>query len=640
MKPVLFIVALGLVSFSVLGQNPSQKDKQDKPAVTSDQFEDAHRGIFSNQGDKPSSDAVRLTNQFANSAPGNADPNAKIARKNFIDEYIFGKIEKDKIPHAGLSSDEEFVRRVYLDATGMLPKPEAVRAFRTSTDPDKRDKLVDSLVGTEEFAEQWAWFYGDLFRLMNYAGASKNAFQYWNKEWLKVDRPYNDVVSDLLTGASKSHSAIPQLAFIGRILRNSGLKNRDLTDPENYGATTNRLDAIDETNIEFSRIFLGVNIECISCHDGAGHLEPLNMYLADRTRDQFSSQAAFFGKVRMIGIYNVNNSDSVLDNDAPGYTTGNDAPFYTESENRFPRTGKTYEPAFLLTGEKPRPGMEPRAEYARMLTSHPQFSRATVNLIWGKLMTVGFVEPWDGFDLARMDPNNPPPKPWTVQPTYPALMEALATDFREHNYSMQRLMKLILKSNAYALSSQFPVEWKDDYTDYYARKYVRVMTGPEVVDALARATGKPYGFKFGGADIQRVKQMTDLADVPGRGRGPGGNSDGGDVAAIMNAFFENNRDASPPPGNRPTVLQAVLMMSTGAVNNRVAATPGSSLQKLLDSGKTDEQIIEDMYMSSLSRSPAPNEKQYLLDAFKKDRKTSAEKLQWSLLNNIEFVLNH
>jgi hypothetical protein len=225
-----------------------------------------------------------LTNQLAKAVPGSADPNANIPRKNFIDEYIFGRIEKDKIPHAGISNDDEFVRRVYLDATGMLPKPEAVRAFRASTDPDKRDKLVDSLIGTEEFAEQWAWFYGDLFRLMNYAGAAKNAFQYWNKEWLKVDRPYNEVVSDLLTGASKSHSAIPQLAFIGRILRNSGLKNRDLTDPENYGATTNRLDAIDETNIEFSRIFLGINIECVSCHDGAGHLESLNMYLADRTR--------------------------------------------------------------------------------------------------------------------------------------------------------------------------------------------------------------------------------------------------------------------------------------------------------------------------------------------------------------------
>ena len=161
---------------------------------------------------------------------------------------------------------------------------------------------------------------------------------------------------------------------MGRVLRNSGLKNRDLTDPDNYGATTNRLDALDEMNVEVSRIFLGLNIDCISCHDGAGHLEPLSMYLAEKTRKEFSSQAAFFGKVRMIGIYNVNNSDSVIDDGAGGYTTGDDAPFFTESETRFPRTGETYEPAFLLTGEKPRPGVNPRAEFARMMTSHPQFA--------------------------------------------------------------------------------------------------------------------------------------------------------------------------------------------------------------------------------------------------------------------------
>src|SRR5207249_2013183 len=139
-----------------------------------------------------------------------------LPRKNFIDEFILGRIERDGIPRAGLSSDEEFLRRATLDATGLLPAADQVRAFIANKDPNKRDKLIDSLIGTEEFAEQWAWFYGDLFRLMNYAGASKNAFQYWNKEWLKVDRPYNEVVTDMLTASSKSHSSVPQLAFLGR----------------------------------------------------------------------------------------------------------------------------------------------------------------------------------------------------------------------------------------------------------------------------------------------------------------------------------------------------------------------------------------------------------------------------------------
>src|SRR5947209_2397291 len=142
-----------------------------------------------------------------------------------------------------------------------------------------------------------------------------------------------------------------------------------------------------------------------------------------------------------------------MDDEAKGYNTGDDAPYFTEAESRFPRTGKTYEPTFLLTGERPKEGVNPRLEFARMITTNIQFSRATVNLIWGKLMSLGFVEPWDSFDLARIDPKNPPSKPWTIQPTYPELMEAMAEDFRANNFSMHHLMKTIMKSNAYQLSS-------------------------------------------------------------------------------------------------------------------------------------------------------------------------------------------
>ena len=159
----------------------------------------------------------------------------------------------------------------------------------------------------------------------------------------------------------------------------------------------------------------------------------------------------------------------MVDDLGQGYKTDNDWPFMTESMNRMPRDRKTHEPAFLLTGEKPRPGENPRAAIARLLTSDIQFSRATVNLIWGKLMTVGFVEPYDGFDLARLD----------KQATNPELLDALAKEFSSHNYSVQHLIRTIMKSSAYQLSSRFNGEWKDAYTPYYARKFIRVLTGPK-----------------------------------------------------------------------------------------------------------------------------------------------------------------
>lgn len=636
-----------LLCLSIVAQNPGQKDPKEKAGQKdpkekpgADQFEDVHKSLFNSPVDK-AKEVGQFTDEASKKLPGSLQVMAKMPRKNFIDEYIFGRIERDAIPHAGLSTDEEFLRRVYLDATGLLPTPDAVRQFLVSKDPDKRDKLIDSLIGTEAFAEQWAWFWGDYYRLGGLSGNGRNAFQYWTKEWLKVDRPYNQVATDLLMGSTKSYGMIPQLAFLGRILRNSGLKNRDLTDPDNIAATVNRLDAIDEMNVEVSRIFLGVNIDCVSCHDGAGHLESVNLYLADRTRTEFAQQAAFFGKVRMVGIYNVVADELVMDDNAQGYNTGDDAPFFTESESRFPRTGKAYEPAFMLTGEKPRPGVNPRAELARMITNHIQFSRATVNLIWSKLMVLGFVEPWDSFDLARLNPKNPLPKPWTIQPTYPELLEAMAEDFRASNYSMHHLMKTIMKSNAYQLSSKFPDNWNDKYASYYPRRFLRVMTGPEVVDALAQATGRPYKFQFSDTEVERVKQLTYLGDVPAR-RGTVKNKEGMDIAGIMNSFFEPNREAPLPTGNRATTLQAILMMSSGLVNDRVLADKGSRVQKLLESGKSDDQIIEELYLATLSRWPSAAERKTALQDFEfaKDRKRAAQDLQWALLNGAEFVLNH
>ena len=413
-----------------------------------------------------------------------------------------------------------------------------------------------------------------------------------------------------------------------------------MTDPYNFAATTNRLDGIDEEIVEIGRIFLGINTDCLGCHDGAGHLESTNLYLSEVTRKQFLRQAAFLGRLRQIGIYNVGGSDLVMDDEAKGYDTGNDTPFFTPSENRFPRTGNLYKPAFILTGEEPRPGEHERAALARMITEHIQFSRTTVNMIWGRLMVVPFVEPYDGFDLARLDPINPPPEPWTVQPTYPELLEALAEDFKANNYSMHHLMKTIMKSSTYQLTSRFPGEWKDDYTSYYARKYVRVMTGAEVADTIAQATGRPYKFSFSGTEVERVKQLTDPDDIGVR-QGAG-NPEHVDVSAIMNSFFQPKRQQAAPLGNKATTLQAMLMMSSWLVNNRVQADNGYRVEMLLDSGLTDEEVVDDLYLATLARWPTPTEQKAALETFQfaDDRTRAAQDLQWAQLNGIEYVLNH
>lgn len=627
LRLIVLVTILGVVStVATIGQQKQQPPTPTKP----DQFEKVHESIL-NKVDK-ADEASKLTEEASRLLPAGAASTARIPRKNYIDEHVFGRIERDGIPHAGLSSDEEFIRRAYMDATGVLPTADQVRDFVKSTDPAKRDKLVDQIVGTPEFAEQWAWHYGDLFR------STDAGYHFWIKEWLRIDRPYNEVVQDMMTGAAKTHTLVPGLGLFGDAYVGT---NQLPASPDDY-AQLNRLDTLDYFSIDVARIFLGMNTSCVSCHDGAGHLEPVNSYLANKTREEFFRHAAFFGNVRMIAKWddrgkNNTSSDLVIDDYGNGYDTGKDAPYPTLAMNQFPRDGQKYEPAFFLTGEKPRSGRNPRAELGRMITEHPQFRRAAVNLIWGKLMTVAFVEPYDGFDLDRLDPKNPPAKPWTLQPTNAELLDAMQEDFKNNNHSLQHMIKTVMKSSAYQLSSSFNGEWKSSYVPYYNRKLVRVMTGPEVIDALTQATGRPAEFNYSGMTVNRVKSLAGPGGVGGGRRGGG---EGAEMKNILQSFFQTNRATPAPIGNKASTLQALLMMSTKVVNDRVLAQNGSRVQKLLESGKTDEQVVEELFLSSLSRWPLPAEKEVALQYMRKDRKVGTENLQWVLLNGTEFVLNH
>src|SRR5262249_7253389 len=113
-----------------------------------------------------------------------------------------------------------------------------------------------------------------------------------------------------------------------------------------------------------------------------------------------------------------------------------------------------------------------------------------------------------------------------------------------------------------------------------------------------------------------------------------------EISSIMEAFFQGNRATQVPDGNKPTTLQALLMTGTGMVNNRVLAQNGSNVQQLLASGKSDDLIIEALFLTSLARPPTSAEVEVARRAFEKDRTQGAEDVQWALINSIEFLLNH
>src|SRR2546425_6228547 len=637
-------LAVACLVFTVSGQNQQNKEKT-APPITTDDFEKAHQGVFGSDVDK-GTEASRLTAAFAGQS---AAATGSIPRKNFIDEQIFGRMERDKVPHAPLATDQEFVRRAYLDAIGLLPTPAQVREFVASKDANKRDKLIDSLIGSDAFADQWAWFWADLFQVRN------ESFAYWFKKNLKLDRPYNEVFADLVGGtATKNASMIPTWAIYGQSLYNA-LRATTATDPDNY-YYANRLDWIDESTVNLGRVFLGINMDCFSCHDAKGHTDSINLFLTTKKRSDFHQQAAFFGNTRNIATWSdrskmPSSAQDVIDDLAPGYKVDNDAPFYTMAEGRFPRKGATYEPAFILTGEKPRPGTNPRQELARIVPSDIQFSRAAVNLVWGKLMVVGFVEPYDGFDLLRLDPNNPPPKPWTIQPTNPQLLDAMAKDFQANNYSLQHLFKTIMKSSAYQLSTQYPAEWKESYVPYYARRFVRVLTGPEVADALAQVTGNLYSFNLKGQTVTRVKQLSNPTGLRGGSAGrnndaarlasitPQKGNDGTAVSALMQAFFQSGRETPPSLANRASAVQAMMMMNSPAVTNRLRPETGL-LQQLLKSGKSDSDVVEELFLTAIARTPTKEEIEVAGRIMQANRSQGASDILWALLNTPEFLLNY
>ena len=603
-----------LVPAVLLAQPPAPKlSHQDAEA-----FEQAHKPLI--QPERPKSrDAAAATVQVAGALPARAG--GPVAQRTFIDKFVFARMAADKVPHAPLATDEEFARRAWLDSTGRIPAPADLAAFLADRSPNKRDQLIDKLTASDAFVDKWTYYFEDLFRAGGRMGSGLNLFHYWVREWLKLDRPYNEVVTDLLTGAGKSSFSVPGALYYQRDF----VKAKD--DPETPDAhdLVNQPDTVDEFTVTYSKVFLGISVACISCHDGAGHLEKVNLFLVKKKREEFFSQAAFFGKTRQIMNWENGyqaNTEYTVDDEAPGYDRK------AESIVRVPRRGTGLsQPRFLLTGEAPRDGENARDGLARMMTGHIQFRRAFVNRIWAELMGFGIVEPVDDFDLARYDAKNPPPAPWTVQPSNPELLDAMADDFGNNSFSFRHLVRTIMKSSAYQLSSSFPGEWKETYTPYYARKFVRMLTAPELHDAISLATGRPGSFSSGTEKVGMAMQMPE----PGKA--------GNEVKTFMRTFGQASRDDMPKKVPQSS-LQAMLLMQSKVVTEKVNSAKGGLLSSLLEKAGDDKTLVEQLYLHTVSRKPSSPELAVGLDALKKDRRRGAENLQWALLNSPEFLFNY
>jgi hypothetical protein len=247
---------------------------------------------------------------------------------------------------------------------------------------------------------------------------------------------------------------------------------------------------------------------------------------------------------------------------------------------------------------------------------------------------VGIVDPPFSWDLARIDPKNPPPAPWTLQPSHPELLEALAQYFIDNNYSLRSVISLIAKSSAYQLSSQFPDEWKAAYAPYFARKFVRRLKAEEIHDSLVTATNIQTEYVIPTTDL-RVRYAIDLGPEDFKDRR---NPTGKQVQFFLDAFGQTNREASER-SNDGEITQAILLMNSPFVLEQIKAKEGSYLAGLLKQDVPEEEKIGRLFQRFLMRRPTTEEATQA-KAVVKNGGAGWEDLQWLLINKVEFVHNY
>ncbi len=611
-KPSILILWIALAIW--LGADSLQAQKQTRP------FPGEHTDEKLNPA-RPDKQVSDLTKDVAAKLPRIGTSDRKIVIRNLIDQRLFGAMVKDKVPHAPLTNDYEFCRRVHLDLIGRIPTPERLKVFVESADPNKRDKLIDELLESRAWVEHWSYWYGDLVRACanRIGNAALKHFDAWLRESFNEDKAYDRLVTEMLTASAPNTNWMPDAAPSGFLTR------WHITGATMYD--DNYEDTADEIIVNSARIFLGVNYQCISCHGGKGFLEKVSLDLTSKKRSDFWAMAAFFGRTRVRVI--TYQDRYAITEDGTGYDSKG------WSQVRLQREGGQIQPTFILTGEKADPGKPLRPQFARMLTRHPQFARATANLIWKQFFGLGVVDPVDSFDLARQDPKAALPAPWTCQPTNDDLLNALASDFASHGFSLKYLMRTIVRSSAYQLSSSFDGDWKESYTPYFARHYVRQLSAEQLHDAISQATQvfgnyKRSDYVYGSA-ITPVRYWTEAASPE--------DINNGEAKNFLRTFGQANREQfDRQPGG--SILQAMTLMNNPFVTRRVQAANGSLVEELVKSTKSGAEIVDELYLATLSRYPLPQEKRLAVSWIDEDRKQGTEDLQWGLLNKLDFVFNY
>ncbi len=506
---------------------------------------------------------------------------------NFIDEIVFARLRQLRINPAPPAEEHVFLRRVYLDLLGVLPTAEEARAYVADTSPEKQASLVDRLLERPEFSARWAQKWSDLIRNEEKTLDAKGVelLHAWLKESFATDRPLNQFVQQLIASRGSTYANPP--ANFWRAHREPFVRSETI-----------------------AQVFLGVRLQCAKCHN-----HPFDRW----SQDEYYNWTALFTDLD----YEIVKNERKDKLDSHEFV-GEQIVLVKEGKPiKNPRTGQPATPRFL--GDSRAVDGDRLEQLADWLASSENrlFATAQTNRIWYHVMGRGLVEPID--DLRDTNPAS-----------HPELLKRLTEELIQHNFSTKHLVRTIVLSRTYQLSSVLPSADIDEtsYDEHlYARAVVRRLTAEQILDAQSQTLGIPA--KFEGypagttagevAGVERVRRTLAEGD------------------AFLRLFGKPERllSCECERSDEATLGQALSLVGGASLHERLKH-PQNRLGALLSSNRTHPEIIDELFWTVLSRPATPRERQILLEQMERSEnpRLVLEDLTWAILNAKELLFRN
>ena len=469
-----------------------------------------------------------------------------------IDDLVAKKWERVKLLPSELTSDAEFVRRIYLDLTGLPPDANVVRSFLADERPTraKRDELIDRLLESPAYVVHCSNKWADLLQVnrkfLGQEGAKE--FRKWINAQIAANIPYDAFARSLLTSQGSNRTNPPSAYY--KILR----------EPSAIMENTTHL-------------FLGVRFNCNKCHD-----HPFERW----TQDQYYQLSAYFAHVGL------EKDPESGDRSIGGTDVESPKPLYESVVDRssgdvlHARTALPALPGVPFGSVPAQPeGTSRRAQLAAWITApeNDYFARSYVNRQWGYLLGRGIMDPID--DLRAANP-----------PSNPELLNYLTQEFVRSGFNMRELTRLIVKSRTYQLSVAVN-RWNEDDAINYSHAMARRLPAETLYDAIHAVTGA-------NSQLPEVPAGTRAAELPDSG------------IELPSGFFSTfgrpvRESACECERSNDLLLGPVIALVSGPTLAQAIADPGNQLPKMVDGLKDDRQLSEELILRVLNRPPLPGE---------------------------------